>query len=375
VSSTTPTPEGSALIGVLGGGQLGRMLGLAGRSLGLRFVFVDPAEDPPAACVGEHLALDYGSPAALERLAACDLVTYEFENVPVAAVEALSARTRVYPPVGALAVAQDRLLEKACFSELGIPTPAFFDVASRDDLTRALASIGFPAVLKTRRFGYDGRGQAVLQTEADAERAFAELGKLPLLLEGFIPFERELSLIGARSPSGEERYYPLVENHHQGGILRLTLAPAPDITEERQRVAESYLHSIFERTGYVGVLALELFQAGGRLVANEMAPRVHNSGHFTLEGACTSQFEQHLRAILGLPLGSTELIGYSAMLNCIGSLPDPAAVLQIPDTHLHAYGKLSRAGRKVGHVTVRAPDATALAERLARLRPMIESPP
>jgi 5-(carboxyamino)imidazole ribonucleotide synthase len=363
------------MIGVLGAGQLGRMLGLAGRSLGLRFLFVDPAADPPAACVGEHLALDYGSPAALDRLAACDVVTYEFENVPVAPVEALAARVPVYPPVGALAVAQDRLLEKACFSELGIPTPPFFDVASRDDLERALTSIGFPAVLKTRRFGYDGRGQAVLQTEADAERAYAELGAMPLLLEGFVPFERELSLIGARSKSGEERYYPLVENHHQGGILRLTLAPAPDITEERQRVAEGYLHALFERTGYVGVLALELFQTSGRLVANEMAPRVHNSGHFTIEGACTSQFEQHLRAILGLPLGSTELVGFSAMLNCIGTMPDPAAVLGIPDAHLHDYGKLSRAGRKVGHATVRAPTAEGLAERLARLRPMIESPP
>ncbi len=373
--SSTPAGDASPLIGVLGAGQLGRMLGLAGRTLGLRFLFVDPAPDPPAACVGEHLSLDYGSPAALERLAACDLVTFEFENVPVAAVEAVAQRTRVYPPVGALAVAQDRLLEKACFSELGIPTPPFFDIASRDDLTRALASIGFPAVLKTRRFGYDGRGQAVLRTESDAEQAFAELGQMPLLLEGFVPFERELSLIGARSANGEERYYPLVENHHQGGILRLTLAPAPDVTLERQRVAESYLHSLFERTRYVGVLALELFQAGGRLVANEMAPRVHNSGHFSIEGACTSQFEQHLRAILGLPLGSTELVGYSAMLNCIGALPDPAAVLRIPDAHLHAYGKLSRAGRKVGHVTVRAPDASTLAERLARLKPMIESPP
>jgi 5-(carboxyamino)imidazole ribonucleotide synthase len=348
------------------------MLGLAGRALGLEFLFVDPAADPPAAAVGEHLALDYASPAALARLAACDVVTYEFENVPVAPVLELAKRTHVYPPVGALAIAQDRLLEKTCFSELGIPTPPFFDVQSRDDLLRALAANGYPAVLKTRRFGYDGRGQAVLRTEADAERAFAELGQVPLLLEGFVPFERELSLIGARSAQGEVRFYPLVENHHREGILRLTLAPAPNITPERQAMAEGYMRALFERLDYVGVLALELFQAGGRLVANEMAPRVHNSGHLTIEGARTSQFEQHLRAVLDLPLGSTEFVEPAAMLNCIGSLPDAAAVLAVTDAHLHDYGKLPRAGRKVGHVTVRAPNASLLAERLATLNSLLE---
>lgn len=377
MSSTSPAPAEPArrTIGVLGAGQLGRMLGLAGRTLGFDFLFVDPAADPPAAAVGEHLALDYGSPAALDRLAACSVVTYEFENVPVPPVEALAARIPVFPPVSALAVAQDRLLEKTCFAELGIPTPPFFDIASRTDLAVALASCGYPAVLKTRRFGYDGRGQAVLRSEADAERAFAELGQVPLLLEGFVPFERELSLLGARGQGGEVRFYPLVENHHQGGILRLTLAPAPDVPEERQRQAERYMQAIFDRTDYVGVLALELFQAGGRLVANEMAPRVHNSGHLTIEGACTSQFEQHLRAVCGLPLGSTELVGFSAMLNCIGALPDPAAVLAVPDAHLHDYGKSARPGRKVGHVTVRAPDAATLSERLLQLGPMIESAP
>ena len=351
------------------------MLALAGRQLGLDFVFVDPAESPPAACVGEHLRLDYGSPAALERLAACDVVTYEFENVPVDAAQSLAAHTTLYPPVGALAVAQDRLHEKTCFSELGIPTAPFFDIASREDLTRAIAQVGYPAVLKTRRFGYDGRGQAVLQTDADADRAYAELGEVPLLLEGFVRFERELSLIGARSTSGEVRFYPLFENHHRGGILRLSLAPAPDITPERQSSAERYMQALFDRLGYVGVLTLELFQDGGRLVANEMAPRVHNSGHLTIEGARTSQFEQHLRAILGLPLGSPELLAPTGMLNCIGDLPDPAAVLAVQDAHLHAYGKRPRPGRKVGHVTVRAPDGVALAERLQRLKPMIESAP
>lgn len=363
------------LVGVLGAGQLGRMLALAGRALGLRFLFVDPAPNPPAACLGEHLQLDYASPTAIERLAACDVVTYEFENVPVEPARALAALTDVFPPVDALAVAQDRWHEKTCFEELGIPTPAFFNVETKADLERALAAVGFPAVLKTRRFGYDGRGQAVLRTGADAERAYAELGSVPLLLEAFVPFERELSLIGARGRDGSTRFYPLVENHHRDGILRLTLAPAPDITADRQRAAEGYMTALFDRTAYVGVLALELFQAGGRLVANEIAPRVHNTGHHTIEAAHTSQFEQHLRAILGLPLGSPALVSPSAMLNAIGQLPNAAAVLAVEDTHFHAYGKAARAGRKVGHVTVRAPDWATLAERLSVLSPMVESPP
>jgi len=378
VSSTNEAPEaepGAPLVGVLGAGQLGRMLALAGHNLGLRFLFVDPAPDPPAACLGEHLKLDYASPAAIARLSHCDVVTYEFENVPVAPVEQLAGLTKVFPPVEALAIAQDRLYEKTCFRDLGIPTPPFFNVESEADFQAALAAVGYPAVLKTRRLGYDGRGQAVLRNDAEAARAYAELGSAPLLLEGFVPFERELSLIGARGRDGSTRFYPLVENHHEGGILRLTLAPAPDIGPDRQRAAESYMTALFDRTGYVGVLALELFQASGRLVANEIAPRVHNSGHHTIEAAHTSQFEQHLRAILGLPLGSSELPGPSAMLNAIGRLPDAAGVLAVPDTHLHAYGKAARSGRKVGHVTVRAPDWATLAERLSILKPMIWSPP
>ncbi len=347
------------------------MLGLAGLPLGLRFVFVDPSEDPPARELGEHVRAEYESEQALERLAACDVVTYEFENVPVAAVQALAGRTRVHPSLDALATAQDRWLEKSCFRELGIPTAPFFDVASKADLDAALVQTGFPAVLKTRRFGYDGKGQRVLKTEADAAAAFTELGSTPLLLEGFVPFERELSLIGARGIDGSVAFYPLVENHHQDGILRLTLAPAPDISAERQASAEEHLGAILRRLDYVGVLTLELFQTGGRLLANEIAPRVHNSGHFTIEGAVTSQFEQHLRAVLGLPLGSPALTGPSAMLNCIGALPERDQVLAVPDTHLHAYGKPARPGRKVGHVTVRAPDALSLAERLATLRPLI----
>jgi 5-(carboxyamino)imidazole ribonucleotide synthase len=373
VSSTNPdrADARTPVVGVLGAGQLGRMLALAGHPLGLKFLFVDPAPASPASELGEHLALDYADARALDRLAACDVVTYEFENVPVDAVRTLAARTRVFPPVEALAVAQDRLREKTCFRELGIPTPPFFDITSEADLTQALAVTGYPAVLKTRRFGYDGKGQRVLRSDAEAASAYRELTGTPLLLEGFVAFERELSVIGARNARGEIRIYPLVENHHEHGILRLTLAPASEVGEERQLAAEGYLKSLLERFDYVGVLTLELFQAGGRLYANEIAPRVHNSGHYSIEGAVTSQFEQHLRAVLGLPLGSVELIGYSAMLNAIGSLPEPEAVLCVPDTHLHSYGKTPRSGRKVGHVTVRAPDAERLAERLAELGPKL----
>jgi 5-(carboxyamino)imidazole ribonucleotide synthase len=360
-----------ARVGVLGGGQLGRMLGLAGAPLGLRFVFVDPAEDAPARELGEHVRADYESAEALERLADCDVVTYEFENVPVGAIQALEGRTRVHPSRKALATAQDRWREKSCFRELGIPTAPFFDIASQADLDAALRETGFPAVLKTRRFGYDGKGQRVLRSAAEAATAFAELGSVPLLLEGFVAFERELSLIGSRGLDGSVAFYPLVENHHEGGILRLTFAPAPDISAERQASAEEHLGALLRHLDYVGVLTLELFQSGGRLLANEIAPRVHNSGHFTIEGAVTSQFEQHLRAVLGLPLGSTALTGPSAMLNCIGDLPERARVLAVPDTHFHAYGKPPRPGRKVGHVTVRAPDALLLAERLATLRTLI----
>jgi len=374
VSSAKPIREAEArgpLVGVLGGGQLGRMLALAGLPLGARFLFVDPDPVSPAAEIGEHLALDYAAPEALERLAACDVVTYEFENVPVDAALAIAEKTTLAPSLRALATAQDRWLEKSCFRDLSIPTAPFYNVESPAELSDALVLTGFPAVLKTRRLGYDGKGQRVLRTDAEVAAAVAELGTGGYLLEGFVPFERELSLIGARAPDGSIAFYPLVENHHENGILRLTLAPAPDVSPERQRSAEAHMASLLEHLDYVGVLALELFQVGGRLLANEMAPRVHNSGHFTIEGAVTSQFEQHLRAVLGLPLGSTALYGPAAMLNCIGSLPDPRAVLAVPHAHLHDYGKALRPGRKVGHVTLRAADGGALAERLATLRPLI----
>jgi len=362
-----------ARVGVLGAGQLGRMLGLAGRSLGLELQFLDPTADSPAAAVGELLVADYGDEHALARLAAADVVTFEFENVPVAAVKALEARVRVFPGSSALEVAQDRLHEKTCFRGLGIGTPPFEAVSSWSELAAALSRIGLPAVLKTRRFGYDGKGQAVLRSEADARAAFERLGSAPLILEGFVKFQRELSIVAVRSASGEIARYPLVQNHHSDGILRKTMAPAPDVSAASQQAANQYIDKLLAELDYVGVLALELFEVDGQLLANEIAPRVHNTGHWTIEGAVTSQFENHLRAILGLPLGITDAISPCAMLNLIGAAPDARAVLAVPDAHLHWYGKAPRPGRKVGHITVRAPDTATLEHRVAELERLIAS--
>ena len=362
-----------ARVGVLGAGQLGRMLGLAGRALGLELTFLDPNPESPARAVGELLVSDYADAAALARLSAARVVTFEFENVPVAAVKTLEATAQVFPGSRALEVAQDRLNEKTCFRSLGIATPAFEAVSSWSELTQALSRVGLPAVLKTRRFGYDGKGQAVLRSEADARAAFERLGEAPLILEGFVPFERELSIIAVRSRKGEVACYPLVENHHEAGILRKTLAPAPGVSEALQRAASQHIEKLLAHLDYVGVLALELFQVGEQLIANEIAPRVHNTGHWTIEGACTSQFENHLRAILDLPLGATEALSPCAMLNVIGDAPDAVAILAVPDAHLHWYGKTPRAGRKVGHITVRAPDAQTLATRVAELERILAS--
>ena len=369
MSSTTPIPEADtgARVGVLGAGQLGRMRALAGVPLNGSFVFVDPSPSAPSAALGAHVVCDYTDAAGIEALAACDVVTYEFESVPVEAADALAARVAVFPPPTALRVAQDRLLEKSRFRELGIPTAPFEAVNSEQELARAVVKLGLPAVLKTRRLGYDGKGQVVLKRPEDVPGAWAAVGGAPCILEGFVRFERELSLLSVRGRDGEIRFYPLVENHHQHGILRKTIAPAPNLEPELQRAAERAASSILDNLSYVGVLALELFQVGDTLVANEIAPRVHNSGHYSIEGSRTSQFENHLRAILGLPLGDTSALAPSCMLNLVGTLPDSATVLSVPDAHLHLYGKSARAGRKVGHITVRATTDAELAERVALL--------
>ncbi|MCQ8104580.1 5-(carboxyamino)imidazole ribonucleotide synthase [Methylomonas sp. SURF-2] len=352
-------------VGILGGGQLARMIALAGYPLGLKFIVLDPDANAGAAGLSEHLHGAYDDPELLAQLAAkADVVTYEFENVPAHVAEFLTSHTLVYPPAKALAVAQDRLLEKDFFNRIGIGTAPYAAVDNPRDLRTALASIGYPAILKSRRMGYDGKGQMVLKSEADLEPAWHAMQDAPSIVEGFVPFQREVSIIAARRPSGDIAFYPLSENQHSGGILRVARACRDDA---EQAMAEDYVRRLLEELDYVGVIALELFDVNGRLLANEFAPRVHNSGHWSIEGSETSQFENHLRAILDLPLGSTQTRGNAAMVNFIGGPPDTQELLNFPHAHLHLYDKAPRKGRKVAHATVRSDDAEVFAGTLEQL--------
>ena len=359
------------VVGILGGGQLARMLALAAAPLGIKALVVDSAADACAGQVAPLVVADWTDYAALEAFARqVDVVTFDFENVPAETAHWLAERVAVFPVPRALAVAQDRLAEKTLFRECGLPTPDFMTVDTREQLDQALAAVGAPAILKTRRLGYDGKGQFRLASVADADAAWAVLGAQAsvhgLILEAFVPFERELSVIAVRGRDGDFRTWPLTRNWHTDGVLAMSLAPAPDIDQLQQR-ATALARILAERLDYVGVFALELFVRDGELLGNEMAPRVHNSGHWTIEGACTSQFENHVRAVLGLPLGDTGVRGLSAMFNWIGDLPDAAVVLNTVDAHWHDYGKQARPGRKVGHATVCALDATTLVERMSGL--------
>lgn len=362
-------------IGIIGGGQLGRMIALAGHNMGLRFCCLEPGADSPMGQVAQQITGNYDDAGKLAELAGrCSVITYEFENVPVAAAAQLAQSVPVYPPPVALQVSQDRWHEKSCFQQLGIPTPAFAQVHIADELAQAIDAVGgLPAVLKTRRFGYDGKGQWVLRTQADVTAAQGDLRQTPsasgYIVEGFVPFQRELSIIAVRSSTGELAFYPLVENQHRAGILRLSRAPAP---QAPQALAEDYAQRVLTHLNYVGVLAIEFFEQDGQLIANEMAPRVHNSGHWTQDGAITSQFENHVRAIMGLPLGATDVRGYAAMINLIGTTPPPEKVLAVPDAHLHLYGKSPRGGRKLGHINVVANDAATLEQRVNDLRLLVE---
>jgi len=353
-------------IGIIGAGQLGQMLALAGFPFALGFRFLDSSAEAPGAQVAPIVVGAFDDIEALRRLAAdVDVVTYEFENVPVAALHEMAAARPCFPPVEALRVSQDRVLEKELFGRLGIATPAYRAVDSRADLEAGVRALGLPCVLKTRRLGYDGRGQRVLRRRADVGPAWEALGGVPLILESFVQFDREVSIVGARSTRGETRAYPIVDNTHRGGILRVTVAPVR--AARLQRAAEAHLVRLLDHLDYAGVLTIEFFVAGGRLIANEMAPRVHNSGHWTIEGAATSQFENHLRAILGMPLGDTRPVGHAAMINYIGRMPDRDRVLALPGVHHHDYGKAPRANRKLGHATVVAPTAAARDAVLRRL--------
>jgi 5-(carboxyamino)imidazole ribonucleotide synthase len=347
-----------ATLGILGGGQLGRMIALAAASLGLKVHVFSPDEDSPAFDVCHAVTrAPFDDEETLGRFArACDVVTYEFENVPRRAAEIVAALAKLRPNADALAITQDRLAEKTFVSDLGLPTAAFRGVLDEASLAQAVGELGRPSVLKTRRFGYDGKGQAVLRDGSDLAAAFASLSAAPSILEAFVPFEREISIVAARGVDGSFAAWEPVENEHADHILSVSRVPAR-IDAATADEAASLARRIGDGLDYVGVFAVELFlltgEAGQRLVVNEIAPRVHNSGHWTIEGAETSQFEQHVRAVCGWPLGSPASRGAVEMRNLIGEQANAwSAVLAEPGAHLHLYGKAeARAGRKMGHVT------------------------
>lgn len=360
----------SPLLAVLGGGQLGRMLGLAAVPLGVRCRFLDPSDAAGAAAVGELVVGALDDHAALRAVAAgAAAVTYEWEGVPATSAEHLIELGHdVAPGVASLATSQDRVHEKELFGRLGIPTAPWRAVDTRADLDAGVDALGCPCILKTRQGGYDGKGQVRITTAGDIEAAWNELGGVPLVLEGFVAFRRELSVLAVRGHDGTTAVWPLTDNTHRDGILHVSIAPAPGLSPQLVRAGTDLAVAVLDALGHVGVLCIELFDTADGLVANEYAPRVHNSGHWTIEGAETSQFENHVRAVLGLPLGSTAARGHSAMLNAIGELPDKRTVLALAGTHFHDYAKPPRAGRKVGHVTVTADTPDERDERLAALR-------
>lgn len=359
-------------VGIVGGGQLARMMALAGYPLGLDFLSLDRDARTPAAQVAPSLSGEFTDPALLDELARrCEVVTFDWENVPAAALDHMAGKVRIAPPRAALATAQDRLAEKTLFDQLRVPTNRYVPVESLPELEAAVAKLGLPGVLKTRRLGYDGKGQAVLRGSADVGAAWERIGGVPLLYEEFVPFDYEVSIIGVRSLAGEIRTWPLNRNLHRDGVLRLTRAPwrAPDI----EKAAVRHVRRVLAHFDYVGVLTIEFFVRRGRLLANEMAPRVHNSGHWTIEGAITSQFENHVRAILGLPLGDTAARGHSAMVNLLGWMPDRAALLKEKSLFLHDYGKEPRPGRKLGHCTLVTQNSGERDRRAASLLRRIDS--
>ncbi|PZR35394.1 5-(carboxyamino)imidazole ribonucleotide synthase [Caulobacter segnis] len=349
-----PLVPGST-IGILGGGQLGRMLAQAAARLGFDVVIQDPEEASPAGRVAaRQIVAAYDDRWALKRLAeACDVVTYEFENVPADTVAELAALGAVVSPgAKALAAAQDRVAEKTFLAEIGVPTVAFAAVHDSETLAEAVARIGAPSLLKTRREGYDGKGQAWIQRASEAEAAYDRIGRQAAILEAPADFGRELSVIAARGRDGEIACYPVSENHHESGVLRRTVAPAK-ITPATRDQAEAIAAKILTALDYVGVIGVELFElAGGKLLVNEFAPRVHNTGHWTQDGCEVDQFEQHIRAVAGWPLGPTEPHHHVEMTNLLGADVDAWKKLAAePETRIHLYGKgEARPGRKMGHV-------------------------
>jgi 5-(carboxyamino)imidazole ribonucleotide synthase len=355
-------------VAVLGGGQLGRMMALAGIPLGLEFVFLDPASDACASALGGHVVADFSDVDAVRELAKrVDVATFDFENVPESSARAMAESVKLLPAPKALGACQDRLSEKTLLTGLGVPVPDYHAVASRTDLLEGLDRTGYPAMLKTRRLGYDGKGQALIRDQEDLERAWQQLGDRELILESFVPFQAECSLVAVRGSEGQTAFWPLTRNLHDRGVLALSLAGGLD--SSLQARAEDIMRRLLDAFDYTGVLTLEFFVLNGELLVNEIAPRVHNSGHWTIDAAATSQFENHLRAICAMPLGDTRRLQHALMFNWIGTLPQREDALARPGLHWHDYGKAARPGRKLGHATLTASSAETLrsgAEDLAR---------
>jgi len=359
-------------IGILGGGQLAQMLALDGYPLGFRFVFFDPTADACAGLVGELMVADYDNEIALEEFAnKCDFITYDFENVPVDAAKFVAKRSDVFPHPNVLKIAQDRLNEKVLFREqLKLPVGDFFTVDSYSELVFAAKSCENNGFLKTRRMGYDGKGQHRITENTDLKSLWDKLEGGSFILEKAVNFKREVSVILARNIQGEISCYELCENKHKEGILTTTLVPA--VESNNSLMAFDYAKKIANALNYVGVLTVEMFETDDGLLINEMAPRVHNSGHWSIEGAVTSQFENHLRAGIGLPLGSTDMSkGFSAMINWIGEIPVVSLTTKEKDVYWHIYGKQNRPGRKVGHSTVVADNAQDLHSKVVHLAQLL----
>ncbi len=339
-------------VGIIGSGQLGRMMALAGTPLNMEFVFFDEATSSPSSRLGT--SIQPSKEDALEYfLQQVDVVTYESENTDADLVKRIIESKPVYPGEASLRKSQHRLVEKNTFKELGIRTADFMRVTSKDELIEATSTLGFPVVLKTTTMGYDGKGQAVVKSAADIDDAWSELKGNELIAEAFIRFSREMSVIAVRDQHGNMEIYPLAENHHSDGILRISRIPAKNLSAEKEQQAKQYIQKMAEHLNHVGVLTLELFDTESGLLANEMAPRVHNSGHWTQEGSHCSQFENHVRAISGLPLGNTGLRQHgAAMINIIGKIGDSCQVLAIGNAHLHLYSKTERLNRKLGHINI-----------------------
>jgi 5-(carboxyamino)imidazole ribonucleotide synthase len=355
-------------IGILGAGQLGRMMAISGYPLNHQFGFSGNSKDEPSALLGRMFALEDNADNIKSLTDFADIITYESENTDIEIVRKINKNIPVYPSEKSLFTTQHRGREKALFDKLNIPCASYKIINSEDDLKLAIQKIGLPAILKTTTEGYDGKGQFLIKDENQIKNAFASMNGVESILEGFVTFKRELSLIAVRDINNNHKYYPLVENTHHNGILRLTIAPAQAINPEVQKTAERYMQTLLDEMDHIGVLTIELFETEYGLVVNEMAPRVHNSGHWSIEGANTSQFENHIRAISGMPLGdTTPTHKFSAMINIIGKIGPIDIVLNMANAHLHLYNKTERDNRKLGHININANSLTALKNSIKQL--------